>query len=154
MAETNGARLDQARTFFNERCKPNFAHIEGIDAAEVARLMQEPDPPILVDARSDLERSVSMVKGAVVSDVESLSKETRPIVVYCGIGGRSGNMCAKILEANPAAQVKNFELSMIGWCHFGGDLVDTVSKEPTNRVHAFNETFKEMYPVGGFDVVV
>eukprot|EP00747_Dinoflagellata_sp_TGD_P194649 gnl/TRDRNA2_/TRDRNA2_62321_c0_seq2.p2 gnl/TRDRNA2_/TRDRNA2_62321_c0~~gnl/TRDRNA2_/TRDRNA2_62321_c0_seq2.p2 ORF type:complete len:238 (+),score=69.17 gnl/TRDRNA2_/TRDRNA2_62321_c0_seq2:31-714(+) len=154
VAGANADRLKAAQEFFTDKCKPQWPEVAGITATELMELLKAPEPPLLVDCRSVAERSVSILKDSVAKDMDSQSKETRPMVVYCGIGGRSGAYAAELLKANPSANVRNFELSLIEWCHKGGELVNPETKELTKKVHGWGEKFAAMYPVEGYEVVL
>ena len=91
---------------------------------------------ILVDARSQAERDVSVIAGAVaLAELE----QSRPIpntrvIVYCTIGLRSG----KAVRALRARGFDAFNLrgGVLAWLAAGGAMVDTKGK-PTQRVHVY-----------------
>ena len=87
-------------------------------------------------------------------DKEGQAKEARPMVAFCGIGGRSGKFASELLQLNPAAKIKNFELSLIEWCHIGGELVNPGTQEPTDVVHGFAQRFADLFPASGYKVVL
>lgn len=91
---------------------------------------------ILVDARSQAERDVSLIAGAVaLVELEKL----RPIpnirvVVYCTIGLRSGQ-AVRALRAR-GFDAFNLRGGVLAWLAAGGAMVDTKGK-PTQRVHVY-----------------
>merc|ERR1719375_796499 len=80
----------------------------------------------------------------------------RDVVCYCGIGGRSGQFMKELIASEGDRSLwrslRNFETSMIGWCHAGGPLVDPAG-QATKRVHGWAPQFAAMYPQEGFVVV-
>jgi len=150
MKALNAERLAAARSLFAEKIKPNFEDVPGISAAELRDALQSAEPPLLIDCRSQAERSVSTLRGSVPMHLEQQAKEARPMVAFCGIGGRAGKFAAELLQVNPDAKIKNFELSLIEWCHIGGELVHPDTQEPTDDVHTFTEEFSTMFPASGY----
>lgn len=62
-------------------------------------------------------------------------------------------LVASIGGSPPWRSIRNFETSMIGWCHVGGPLADATGTA-TKRVHGWSAKFAAMYPEEGFEVVV
>jgi sulfur-carrier protein adenylyltransferase/sulfurtransferase len=71
--------------------------VREVEPEEARERLSEPDAPLLVDVRTDRERSVSYIPGSVhlpMAEVESRIGEveadpSRPIITYCATGRRS-----------------------------------------------------------------
>ncbi len=91
---------------------------------------------ILVDARTQAERDVSIIAGAIAlaqADRLTLSPELR-VVVYCTIGLRSGHAARNLRKRGIDAV--NLRGGVLAWLAQGGALVDPAGK-PTHRVHVY-----------------
>lgn len=91
---------------------------------------------VLVDVRTDKERAVSTLPGAISardfeSRLEELVAEGRTVVAYCTIGARSSSYARKM--GKRGVRVLNLEGSVLGWTHAGGGFVS--SSGETRRVH-------------------
>ncbi len=91
---------------------------------------------VLVDVRTDEERSVSTLPGAIgAEEFESRLKELagRTVVAYCTVGVRSSNYSRQMLVRG--VEVLNLEGSVLAWTHVRGQLVRDGAA--TDRVHVF-----------------
>ena len=93
---------------------------------------------VLVDVRTDKEREVSTLPGAITakdfeSRLEELVAEGRTVVAYCTIGARSSSYARKM--GRRGVKVLNLEGSVLAWTHAGGDFVSKTG--PTRRVHVY-----------------
>lgn len=91
---------------------------------------------VLVDAREQREREVSIIPGAIAREAfEAIRSEfaDRRVVVYCTIGQRSAEYVEQLREAGIDAW--NLEGSIVAWTHTGGELVD--KDGPTRRLHVY-----------------
>ena len=104
---------------------------------------------ILVDIRSQEERDVSMIPGAITAeDFEVLVKsnpeavKSRLIVPYCTIGYRSGKWGTNLVEQHGFTNVRNGE-GIVLWTYESSNLVskngDAV--EPSKTVHTFGSSW-------------
>lgn len=159
VAKNNAARLEGALAFYAEKVAPNYEGIKLIRAAEVQSLIAAASPEVLlVDVRKEEERAVSIIPGSVSGEAFDADPEGlgagKLIVTYCTIGGRSCGYAKKLLDmpSQPWAEVRNFELSMMEWCHLGLPLVDP-SGAPTTRVHPCIPAMMDFFPVMGYEVV-
>lgn len=156
-----GGGLQEAKTFFDEKLRARFADIASVDAPTLlAEVIAKPSDVLLVDVRSPEEQNVSLLPCSITAKDFYRDPEKgrgKAVVCYCGIGGRSGNFIKDIVQVvgvdTPWASIRNFETSMIGWCHAGGQLVDA-NGAPTTKVHGWSAKFAAMYPETGFEVVV
>ncbi len=106
----------------------------------------------ILDSREKEEFDVSHIKGAVYIgyknfDITSaLAKidKTKPTVVYCSVGYRSG----KIVQRLRAAGVKalNLENGIFGWVNAGHKVYTAVG--PTNEVHGYNSNWAKKVKKG------
>lgn len=159
IGKTNAARVEIAEAFYAEKVAPKFEGISLIRGEELKKILKEGSPKVcLVDVRSEAERVVSTILNAVAAEEFEADPEGlgagKLVVTFCTIGGRSCGFAKKLLEmpSQPWAEVRNYELSLIDWCHVGGELVD-LKGEPTTRVHAGSEACVGMFPVAGYEVV-
>lgn len=150
--KTNVARLEAARTFFDDRIVPNLTGVPVISAAELRSILGE--DTLVVDVRCQEERMVSTLATAVgkadfEADLEKMS-HGKHVVTFCTIGGRSGKYAKELLERPEASHVwssvRNLALGAVGWFHEGGTLVDSEGN-PTTKVHACSEAMIPMFPV-------
>jgi len=93
---------------------------------------------ILVDVRTDKERAVSTLPGAITAKdfearMEELLAEGRTVVAYCTIGARSSSYARRM--GKRGITMLNLEGSVLAWTHAGGDFVS--GSVPTRRVHVY-----------------
>jgi rhodanese-related sulfurtransferase len=121
-----------------------FADVEWISTAELADwLANKSRPaPVLLDVRTEAEWNVSHLPGArrvepaasVGTFAADLARET-PIVTYCAVGYRSGEM-AQRLRAAGFTNVQNLEGSIFQWANEHRPLVR--GNELVSQVHPYN----------------
>jgi len=117
--------------------------VETILTDELWSLMNASDSsPVLVDVRSDTERAVSIIPGAISQqEYEATANELagRQVVTYCTVGGRSYLYARKLVAAGVDA--KNYRDSILGWCRAGLPL-ETHDGQATNAVHPYWRIFR------------
>ena len=121
-----------------------FTKIEWISTSELADWLayQRRPAPVLLDVRTPEEWNVSHLPGArrvepdasAASAAMGLSKET-PIVTYCAVGYRSGEMADR-LRAAGFANVRNLEGSIFQWANEHRPLMH--DDERVSQVHPYN----------------
>jgi rhodanese-related sulfurtransferase len=121
-----------------------FAKVEWISTSELADwLMDKARPaPVLLDVRTPDEWNVSHLPGARRVDpntsaetvVADLPKEM-PIVTYCAVGYRSGEMADR-LRALGFSNVRNLEGSIFQWANEHRPLVQ--ESERVSTVHPYS----------------
>ena len=91
---------------------------------------------VLVDARSQAERDVSIIAGAItLAQADRLTPAPDVhVVVYCTIGLRSGHAARDLRKRGIDAV--NLRGGVLAWLAEGGALVDAAGK-PTHRVHVY-----------------
>jgi rhodanese-related sulfurtransferase len=124
--------------------RAKFTKIEWISTGELADWLanKRRPAPVLLDVRTPEEWSVSHLPGArrvdpnasVETAAAGLSKET-PIVTYCAVGYRSGEM-AERLRAARFGNVHNLEGSIFQWANEHRPLVH--GNESVSIVHPYN----------------
>lgn len=120
-----------------EEYREEFPAVDSISAEELAGLLESAAPPVLVDARSEEERAVSTIPGAISrQEFERLREElaAREVVTYCTIGYRSGLYTEELVEQGWEA--RNLAGSILAWTHRGLPLVRP-DGTPTRRVHVY-----------------
>ena len=121
-----------------DQYQQQFPDVPGIDAAALRDDLAR-DAVVLVDVRTEDERTTSMIAGAISREefeLRSAEFEGSAIVTYCTIGYRSGDYAQKLRQEGWDA--RNFDGSILAWTHAGEELVDAEGN-PTRRVHVFGE---------------
>jgi rhodanese-related sulfurtransferase len=121
-----------------------FTKVEWISTSELADWLanKRRPAPVLLDVRTPEEWSVSHLPGArrvdpnasVESVAADLPKET-PIVTYCAVGYRSGEMADRLRTAG-FSNVRNLEGSIFQWANEHRPLVR--GEERISTVHPYN----------------
>ncbi len=122
-----------------------FNDISWITTEQLANRLVDKDrlPPVLLDVRTPVEFEVSHLKGArqvdpkaeAQSAAKGLPKDA-PIVTYCSVGYRSGEM-AERLRAAGYTRVQNLEGSIFQWANERRPLVRGEGERVT-RVHPYS----------------
>jgi rhodanese-related sulfurtransferase len=121
-----------------------FPKVEWISTSELADWLanKKRPAPVLLDVRTSDEWDVSHLPGArhvepnagAESAAAGVAKET-PIVTYCAVGYRSGEM-AERLRAAGFTNVRNLEGSIFQWANEHRPLV--CGDQRVTRVHPYN----------------
>lgn len=115
--------------------REDFPGIEEIDAAAAIDLVGNPNV-VFVDVREPEEQAVSMVPGAVTSEVFLAGLERfrgQRIIAYCTISYRSGKLAAKLMKKG--ITITNLEGGLLAWVHAGGPL--TRNGQPVDTLHVY-----------------
>ena len=129
----DAARLAKMESMY-EGYRSEFEAVPEVTATELKGMLEGGDI-VLVDARAEAERAVSIIPGAISKEAfDPKAAEGKVVVAYCTIGYRSGEWA----EAQRAEGVdaRNFRGSVLAWSHIGGPFV-TPAGEPTNKVHVY-----------------
>jgi rhodanese-related sulfurtransferase len=120
---------------------------KGVDAAELLRWRADPGraPPVVLDARTEVEYAVSHLDGAVRIDpyrpslrpLRGFSKDTA-IVLYSSVGYR-GARVADFLARQGYTQVYNLEGGQFRWANEGHPVFR--QDRPIAEVHPYNPTW-------------
>ncbi len=88
---------------FNAYTQSNGAHLD----AEAFKAAIDKDDALLLDVRTPAEFATGHIEGAanedwlagdLLKDVSGIDK-TKPVLLYCAVGGRSGKAMAAMIEA-------------------------------------------------------
>ncbi len=145
-ADERQARIDEMYAGYQDE----FPEVRDIEAAELHRDLAGASPPVLVDVRTDEERAVSIIPGALSrQEFEARREELsgRPVVTYCTIGYRSGLYADEL--ASQGWDVHNLRGSILSWTHEGGELES--AEGPTRRVHVYGRRWNLV--ADGFEAV-
>jgi len=115
--------------------RKDFEGVEEIAAAEAIELIGDPEV-VFVDVRDPEEQAVSMIPGAVTSEVFLAAPEryqSLKIIGYCTISYRSGKLAAKL--ARQGITIVNLEGGLLAWVHAGGSLVR--GYKPVKQLHVY-----------------
>ncbi len=96
---------------------------------------------ILVDVRSEDERAVSQIPGALSKEEFEKKREhfrDKKILSYCTIGQRSSEYTQGLIKAGFDAF--NLSESILGWTHRQLPLIDSLGK-PTKKVHVYSKAW-------------
>ena len=124
--------------------RQKFPKVEWISTSELADWLanKKRPAPVLLDVRTSDEWNVSHLSGArqvepdasAENSTTGLAKET-PIVTYCAVGYRSGEM-AERLRAAGFTNVRNLEGSIFQWANEHRPLVHR--DQPVTQVHPYS----------------
>jgi len=100
----------------------NEPSVPEIDAGELARLLEDPVPPLVLDVREPWEWEVGNLedRGALLIPLGELSDRMdevprdRPIVAGCRVGGRSADAAELMREAG-FVDVRNLRGGLLAW---------------------------------------
>ena len=115
--------------------RKNFAGVLEIEAAAAISLVGDPEV-VFVDVRDPEEQAVSMIPGAVTSEVFLAAPERyqdQKIIAYCTISYRSGKLAAKL--ARQDITIVNLKGGLLAWVHAGGVLVR--GYKPVKQLHVY-----------------
>jgi rhodanese-related sulfurtransferase len=116
-----------------------FEGVPEVDAVTALGWLQE-GSVVFVDVRTERERAVSMLPGAVSAEQVEQDPQRyqgQVLVAYCTIGYRSGLWAEEQRERG--LQVSNLAGSLLSWTHAGGPLLGPAG--PTNEVHVYGATW-------------
>ena len=95
--------------------------LEEVDASALATAMAAEDPPLLVDVRTDAERSVAAIEPSLHIGLDRFVERApaeiprqRDVVVYCHVGARSAQ-AAIWLKANGWPRVRSLAGGIDAW---------------------------------------
>ena len=120
-----------------EALKADYPDVPTISPESLRRALPSADI-VLVDVRTDAERAVSTLPGAITAEdfedrLDELGRSGRTLVAYCTIGARSSAYARSMRERG--VDMMNLEGSVLAWTHAGGMLTD--GGVPTRRLHVY-----------------
>jgi rhodanese-related sulfurtransferase len=125
--------------------REDFPGIEEIDPEKALKLLEDLDV-VFVDVRKPEEQAVSMIPGAVTSEVFLADTERfrgQRIITYCTISYRSGKLAAKMKRKG--ITMVNLKGGLLGWVHAGGPLVR--GNLPVSVLHVYGQKW-DLAPAG------
>ena len=126
-----------------------YPAVAEISAPTLAAALTQPQPPLLLDARSPAEFDTSHLPGALRvspdATAETLGAQLgvlhgRSVVVYCAVGGRSAALLERVhstLTAAGAGSVSHLRGGIFEWQAQALPLVSG-SGQTTTQVHPYN----------------
>lgn len=120
-----------------EQIKADYPDVPTISAPSLRQALPSADV-LLVDVRSEAERAVSTLPGAITAEefearMDEYGLSGRTLVAYCTIGARSSAYARAMRQRG--IDMINLEGSVLAWTHAGG--MFTASNVPTKRLHVF-----------------
>jgi rhodanese-related sulfurtransferase len=120
-----------------------FPSVKKVSTAELAKELDSPQRPALVDVRTAAEFEVSHLSGAQHVDPEAAASDLKLakdalIVTYCSVGYRSARFAERLQKAG-FLSVRNLEGSIFQWANEGRPLVN--SSGPTTTVHPYDRNW-------------
>ena len=128
--------------------RAKFSDVDWITTQELAAWLhsKERPAPVLLDVRTPAEWEVSHLAGARRVDPEASAAEAgsglpkgTPIVAYCSVGYRSGEVARRLRKAG-FEHVQDLEGSIFQWANEGRPLVRDGNQKVT-KVHPYNATW-------------
>jgi sodium/bile acid cotransporter 7 len=133
------ARAARVATLYADY-REEFAAVPDVDVWTLQRRLDAGEPLVLVDVRTEEERAVSTLPGAVAAEVVEADPDAfrgQRLVAYCTIGYRSGEWAEA--RAEDGLDVTNLRGSVLAWTHTGRALQGPDGE--TRRVHVYGRTW-------------
>jgi len=113
----------------------------------LADKLEQPNPPLLLDVRTEREFDVSHLRGAARVDPEAdasavTAAKEREIVTYCSVGYRSAKFAQRLRRAG-FTHVTNVEGSIFKWANENRPLVRG-DNEPVTLVDPYNSIWAKL----------
>jgi rhodanese-related sulfurtransferase len=145
-ADAGAGGVDDVERLWGE-VAPQVAEVPQISASEA---MSRRGDLVFVDVRTEAERAVSIIPGAVTAEAverEPARFQGRQLVAYCTIGLRSGRWART--QRDRGLDVVNLRGSLLAWTFAGGPLA--LNGVDTRRVHTFARRWAVVAP--GYEAV-
>lgn len=113
--------------------RKSFPEVRELTVSQLLKMKAE-QPVVLVDVRTDAERAVSIIPGAISeADFNAQRDQFRnvPVVAYCTIGYRSGLFA----KAASGVQIYNLAGGVLAWASAGQEFSNAGTT--TRRVHVY-----------------
>jgi len=150
--EVNSMRLARLLKFAKDGA-PSDLKASGVHAHEVMQAQR--GHCLFVDCRTESERLVSVLPGAVPSGevTAELLDDYKSVVAYCCVGICSATWCNMLhsndLDEDVLKRVTFIIGGIAAWAHAGGPLVDAATKKPTQKVHCWSLELAQIFPLNG-----
>ena len=135
--ETDAARVERIDEMYRDLRHRVPQAVPTMTAAELLAARRAGAELVLVDTRTEAERTVSTIPGAIASSVveqDPAAYSGKTLVAYCTIGYRSGLWAEKMNRRG--LSVRNLEGSLLMWTHVGGPL-QTPQGADTKQLHVY-----------------
>lgn len=130
IAHTDSKEVLDALDAMTSVIRQQFKSVKHLSVQEAQKLQN----PIIIDARSNKEISVSVIPKSQPYQSSNQLDRDRPLLIYCTIGYRSSKLAEKL--KGEGFQTYNLDGGILNWAHAGGNLL-TPKGEPTKRVHTY-----------------
>ena len=125
-----------------------YPDVEQISTDSLAVWLEEPDPPLLIDARSQEEYEVSHLQSAIrvdpddpdLSALDEVPRDT-PLVTYCSVGYRSSGIAATLMDEG-FTNVSNLQGSIFHWANDGRPVYR--DGLPVRQVHPYDRLWGQL----------
>lgn len=117
-----------------------FPDVGIVTPQALLELMDRPEELVLIDVRSEEERAVSIIPGAITpEEFEAVADgfSDRSAVAYCTVGVRSSRYAQEM--ARQGIRVLNLRGSLLAWTYHEGPLEK--DGEPTDSVHVYGPSW-------------
>lgn len=125
--------------------KQEFPEVTDITPREVMGLLAQKAKVVLVDVRTAEEQQVSILPGAIASEVflgNPKAYRDHSVVGYCTISYRSGRLARELSRQGIA--MRNLEGGLLAWLHEGGRVY--ARGQETRLVHVYGSRW-DLAPV-------
>ncbi len=129
-----------------------YPDVPWVAPATLARWLVRPEEerPHLLDVRKPEEFAVSHLRGAVRvdperPDLDRIPRDHRPIVVYCSVGWRSGNLGA-LLRERGHERVYNLTGGIFAWANEGRPV--WAHGRRAQKVHPYDDEWGQLLREG------
>jgi rhodanese-related sulfurtransferase len=137
-----GAAPTRPGVLYQQLLRTIYRHtVPTVPAADLARELRQPVPPLLLDVRTPAEFRVSHLAGARFVNFDTIATEqfaglsrTQPVVVY-SVGLRSERLGER-LHALGFKQVRNLYGGLFEWVNEGNPVVNAAGA--TDAVHPYS----------------
>ena len=122
-----------------------YPNVEHLSVEQFLRRNKDKDW-VVVDARSDPERKVSIIPGALSTaafEARIDAHRGKRVLVYCTVGQRSSECARRLREQGLAAF--NLEAGVLAWALAGKEFA-TPKGEPTRKVHVHSRKWNVLPP--------
>ena len=138
-----GTAPSEPSVLYQQLLRTIYRHtVPTVPAAGLARELQQPAPPLLLDVRTPAEFRVSHLAGAHFVDADSVATaqfagldRAQSVVVYCSVGLRSERLGER-LHALGFRRVRNLYGGLFEWMNQGHPVVNGAG--PTTNVHPYS----------------
>lgn len=144
-AGDDAAKQEEIDRLYSKYKKRWFEDVPDIDVRGAKKLLDK-HAAILVDTRTEEERMVSILPGAISKAAYEENPDAHKqkiIIPYCTIGARSGKYAKELVDRG--IPVKNLKGSILSWAHAG--YLFEKDGAPSRKAHVYGATW-DLLPEG------